>query len=65
MTVAQPAPATPILNVRINTKSSIILIILAIIKNTSGVLLSPSERSILENKLKNTAAAIPSKITIM
>ena len=48
--------ATPILNVRINTKSSIILIILAIIKNTSGVLLSPSERSILENGVRRSVA---------
>ena len=49
--VAHAAPATPILNTIINTKSKTIFIIDDIIKNINGVLLSPRERIIPDDKL--------------
>ena len=59
MMVAHAAPATPIWNSRMQAKSSTMLMIQAMIRKIKGVLLSPSARRILENRLKNTDVTIP------
>ena len=61
--VAQPAPATPIFSVRINTMSSATFSRLHIIRNTSGVLESPSDRRMPDRRLYSMVAGMPRKIT--
>ena len=65
VTVAQPAPATPILHTRIRKKSSTTFIIEESTRKTTGVLLSPSERITPDTMLYRNTVGIPMNITTM
>ena len=65
MTVASAAPATFMLHRSMNTKSSAILSSDDIIRNISGVRLSPSARIIADDTLYRNVVGMPANIITM
>ena len=63
MTVANAAPATPMWKLRTNSTTRPMLIRQETIRNTSGVLESPSDRRIPDRRLYSMVAGMPRKIT--